>query len=95
MDKLNYQTVFVTASESNKKLTTSWINGNSEKTGNIDLTEASTSDRKMTIHLPGTTSTNTKLQGVSFDTCLYTLLKFMYSEHEKSVLCLKCIVLLL
>ena len=74
MDILNYQTVLVPASESNEKLTTSRMNSNSEKRGNIDLTEASTSEIKMTIHLPGTTSTNTKM-GVSFDTCLYTSIK--------------------
>ena len=47
----------------------------------------------MTIDLPGTTSTNTKM-GVSFTLVYIPLLKFMYFEHEKSVLCLKCIILL-
>ena len=48
------------------------MNRNSEKTGNMNLPEASTSERKMTIHLPETSSTNTEM-GVSLDTlsCLY------------------------
>ena len=41
---LNYQTVLVQASESNEA--SSQINSNAEKRGNIDLTEASSSERE-------------------------------------------------
>ena len=36
----------------------------------MNLPEASTSERKMAIHLAETLSTNTEM-GVPFDTCLY------------------------
>jgi len=69
MGVLNYQTNLVPASATNEKITTSRLYSNSEKRENMNLSEASTAERKITIRLPKTMPTNTKM-GMSFDACL-------------------------
>ena len=62
------------------------MNRNSDKRGSMNLPEAA-SERKMTIHLPETSSTNIEM-GVSFHTYIVYyiayifLLKFMLPLHK-------------
>ena len=65
-----YQTVLVQASSIKSKKTRR-VNRNSEKKGNMNLPEASTSERRMTIHLPETSSTNTEMGRVVRDLLIY------------------------
>ena len=60
-------------------------NSDTKKIENVDLSEESTRRKMSAVHLTVLRRTNSQILGVSFDTSLYTRLKFIPRSYEKYV----------